>query len=85
MAEAKKNDAEPAPDFEKSLARLEKIVEEMESGSLSLEKMMAHFEEGSGLVQLCNKKLNEVEKKIEILVKKGGEITAQPFQPEAEA
>ena len=84
MAEAKKPEAAAAPDFEKALARLEKIVEEMEGGSLSLEKMMAHFEEGTTLVQLCNRKLNEVEKKIEILVKKGGETLAQPFEPPAD-
>ena len=74
--------AEKTVDFEKSLERLETIVEEMESGELSLEQMIKHFEEGSKLVTLCSGKLNEVEQKIEKLVKKGGELTAEPFEAE---
>lgn len=57
-------------DFETALARLEKIVADMETGKLNLDQMLAHFEEGSTLVALCGKKLNEVEKKIEMLVSK---------------
>lgn len=68
-------------DFESSLERLEAMVEEMESGKLSLEQMIQHFEEGSKLVALCSGKLNEVEQKIEKLVKKGGILTTEPFQP----
>lgn len=74
--------AEKTVDFEKSLERLEAIVEEMESGDLSLEQMIKHFEEGSKLVALCSTKLNEVEQKIEKLVKKGGALVAEPFEPE---
>lgn len=73
--------AEKKMDFEKSLERLETIVEEMESGELSLEQMIKHFEEGSKLVTLCSGKLNEVEQKIEKLVKKDGEMTTEPFEP----
>jgi exodeoxyribonuclease VII small subunit len=72
---------EKPADFEKSLARLEQIVDEMESGDLPLEEMIRHFEEGSRLVALCTGRLNEVEQKIEKLVKKGGELTAEPFEP----
>ena len=68
--------------FDKALAQLEKIVQEMEGGSLPLEKMMEQFEEGMRLIALCSAKLNEVEKKIEIMVKKGDKITAEPFEPE---
>jgi exodeoxyribonuclease VII small subunit len=78
MADKKKEETQ---NFEKALARLETIVGEMEGGELSLEKMMAHFEEGSGLVKFCSQKLNEVEKKIEVLVKKGDDVTAAPFEP----
>lgn len=74
--------AEKAVDFEKALTRLEAIVDEMESGDLSLEQMIKHFEEGSKLVTLCSGKLNEVEQKIEKLVKKGGALTTEPFLPE---
>lgn len=66
--------------FEKSLGRLEELVDEMEGGELSLEVMIKHFEEGTKLVGLCTKKLNEVEQKIEKLVKKDGELKAVPFE-----
>lgn len=69
-------------DFEQSLERLEELVEEMEGGELSLEGMIKHFEEGSKLVGLCTKKLNEVEQKIEKLVKKDGELQEVPFETE---
>ena len=69
-------------DFEKSLGRLEELVGEMEGGELSLEEMIKHFEEGSKLVGLCTKKLNEVEQKIEKLVKKDGELKEVPFEAE---
>ena len=67
-------------DFEKSLGRLEELVGEMEGGELSLEAMIKHFEEGTKLVGLCTKKLNEVEQKIEKLVKKDGELKEVPFE-----
>ncbi|HOE00041.1 MAG TPA: exodeoxyribonuclease VII small subunit [Kiritimatiellia bacterium] len=57
----------------------------MESGKLGLEKMVAAFEEGQKLVKLCSSKLNEVERKIELLVKKAdGTVAAEPF-PESES
>jgi len=73
--------AEKPVDFEKSLERLETLVEEMESGELALEQMIKHFEEGSKLVTLCSCKLNEVEQKIEKLVKKGDGLETEPFEP----
>ncbi|MBM4148647.1 MAG: exodeoxyribonuclease VII small subunit [Lentisphaerae bacterium] len=65
--------------FEKAMDRLEVIVSEMEGGSLGLEEMMARFEEGRKLVVLCTRKLNEVERRIEILVKQGDGEEAVPF------
>ena len=71
---------EKTQSFEKALARLEEIAAEMESGELGLEKMVAAFEEGQKLVKLCSSKLNEVEKKIEMLVKKqDGSTGTEPF------
>ena len=70
--------------FEKALARIETIVSKMEGGSLSLEKMMEHFEEGMNLIKLCSEKLNEVERKIEVLVKKDGKTVLEPFDAEDE-
>jgi len=71
------------PSFEKALSDLEAIVEAMESGALPLEKMMEQYEHGMSLISFCSAKLNEVEKKIEIMVKKGDKIAAEPFEPEA--
>ena len=79
MSEEKKTKVKN-PSFEKALDRLETVVEQMESGDLSLEKMISHFEEGSELVKFCSKKLNEVEQKIEILVKEGETIKPKPFE-----
>lgn len=69
-------------DFEQSLERLEELVDQMESGELSLEEMIKHFEEGSRLVEVCTKKLDEVEQKIEKLVKKDGGLAEVPFEVE---
>ncbi len=55
--------------FEDAFEELEKVVERLESGELSLEDSLAAFEAGVGLVKFCNQKLTEVEKKIELLVK----------------
>lgn len=66
--------------FEDSLARLEVIVREMESGQLSLDQMLAHFEEGMTLVKTCGNKLNEVEKKIEKLIRKDDDVETEPFE-----
>ena len=67
------------PGFEDAMARLEKIVTDMEGGELSLEKMITRFEEGQNLIKSCSKTLNEVERKIEILVKKGDTVVTEPF------
>jgi exodeoxyribonuclease VII small subunit len=69
-------------DFEQAMGRLEKLVADMEGGELSLEEMIKHFEEGSELVDVCTNKLDEVEQKIEKLVKKDGELTEVPFEVE---
>jgi exodeoxyribonuclease VII small subunit len=57
--------------FEQALERLEEIVGQMEDGTLGLDDLMARFEEGQTLIRFCSGKLNEVEKKVELLVKKG--------------
>jgi len=62
--------------FEQALEKLESIVNSMEDKQLSLDDMMKYFEDGKKLSDYCGKKLNEFEKKIEILVKEtadGGE------------
>jgi exodeoxyribonuclease VII small subunit len=67
--------------FETALEDLEQVVEQLESGELSLEDSLATFEKGVGLVKYCNQKLNEVEKKVELLVKdKEGKLQLKPFE-----
>ncbi|MCH7914238.1 MAG: exodeoxyribonuclease VII small subunit [Deltaproteobacteria bacterium] len=66
--------------FEEALGELEEVVEQLESGDLSLENSLAAFEKGVGLVKLCNQKLAEVEKKIELLVKdRDGKLQLTPL------
>ena len=71
--------------FETALEDLEQVVEQLESGDLALEDSLGAFEKGVGLVKLCNEKLTEVEKKVELLVKdKEGKFQLKPFDPGAE-
>jgi len=68
--------------FEQALERLEKIVADMESAELPLDKVVSKFEEGTRLVRFCAQKLEEAEKKIEILAKKkDGTVTTEAFEP----
>ncbi len=76
---------EKEQDFELALERLEKIVEELEGGDLSLTDAIKKYEEGMKLSQFCTKKLHDIQKKIEILVKdSSGNVTAKPFTGEDE-
>ena len=52
--------------FEQALQLLEKIVQELESGDLPLEKAMSKFEEGIQLTRFCSQKLDETEQKINL-------------------
>jgi len=70
--------------FEQALERLEKIVADMESAELPLDEVVNKFEEGTRLVRFCAQKLEEAEKKIEILArKKDGTAATEPFEPAA--
>ena len=67
--------------FESALEDLERVVEQLETGALSLEESLTAFEKGVGLVKFCNQKLNEVEKKIDFLVKdKEGKLQLKAFE-----
>ena len=68
--------------FEESLARLEKIVDSMESGDVPLAELLAKFEEGNRLLQVCETRLKEAELKIEQLKKQGGSPALARFEPE---
>jgi len=66
--------------FEEALKKLEELVKKMEAGDLALEDSLKAFEEGIRLIRFCTGKLDEAERRVEILIKddKGGIIPA-PF------
>ena len=66
-------------DFEQSLTDLEQLVEQMESGDISLEKALETFEKGIQLTRNCQTMLSEAEQKVQLLINDNGSITAQPF------
>ena len=69
-------------DFESALDKLEEIVELLESGDVPLEKSLELFQEGVGLVKLCNKKLEKVESSVKILLNNNGELEEKDFVPD---
>ncbi|MBN1687925.1 MAG: exodeoxyribonuclease VII small subunit [Candidatus Omnitrophica bacterium] len=67
--------------FEKAMERLEKIVEDLEAGEISLEEALKKYEEGVQLSGICQKKLGQAEKKIEILNRAlDGSLTKESFE-----
>ena len=86
----RKKPASAAPEksdlnFEQAIQRLEKIVAEMEGAELPLEAVLKKYEEGTRLVRFCSQKLEEAEKKIELLTKKAdGSVELKPFEADEE-
>jgi exodeoxyribonuclease VII small subunit len=74
--------AQPAVSFETSMDELEKVVKELEGGDLSLDRSLELFERGMSLSGACRKQLEEAETRVEMLIRKDGKITAEPFRPE---
>jgi len=70
--------------FEAGLEELEKVVKELESGDVPLERALALFERGVLLSQSCRKLLEEAETRIEMLLKKNGKIQPEPLSSERE-
>ncbi len=68
--------------FEDALNKLEKIVSQLEEGDISLEDSLKLFEEGIRLSRICNQKLDEAEKRVEILIKgDDGTSKTKEFSP----
>lgn len=68
--------------FEEAMERLEEIVEGLEKGELPIEEALKAFEEGMQLVTFCTKKLEEVEKRVNLLIQNsGGTYSRVPFDP----
>lgn len=72
----------PQPTFETSLEDLEKVVRELESGDLSLERSLDLFSRGMNLSDTCRKQLEEAETKVEMLIRKDGTLQPELFLPE---
>jgi len=68
------------PTFEAGIQELEKIVKEMESGELPLERAIELFEKGMKLSESCRKQLEEAETRVEILMQRGSRVTPEPFR-----
>ncbi|HEV3197287.1 MAG TPA: exodeoxyribonuclease VII small subunit [Bryobacteraceae bacterium] len=81
MAE-NQSEAKPLETFEGSLDELEKVVKELEGGDLSLERSLELFERGMNLSDTCRKQLEGAETRVEMLIRKEGKLTAEPFRPE---
>jgi exodeoxyribonuclease VII small subunit len=78
--EPQQQTSSPQPSFETGLDELEKIVKEMESGDLPLERALALFEKGVALSEACRKQLDEAETRVEILMQRGDRVVAKPFE-----
>jgi exodeoxyribonuclease VII small subunit len=73
------------PTFEGSLKRLEEIVAQLEGNKLALEQSLEIFEEGVKLVRFCASRLDEAERRIELLLAdKEGRLQVEPFPEEPE-
>jgi len=68
--------------FEEALERLEDIVRKMEAGDMTLEESLKAFEEGIKLARLCSRRLDDAERRVEILLKQEEELVARPFKVE---
>ena len=68
--------------FEEASVRLDELVAQMESGNLPLDKTVAAFEEGRKLVAFCTEKLNEVQRRVELIKTKeeDGSLAREPFE-----
>ena len=67
-------------DFEKALEQLEGIVEDLESGDLSLENSLNSFEKGIKLARQCQEQLSKAELQVQKLIEENGELKTSPLK-----
>ena len=65
--------------FEEEMKRLQKIVEELASGRLTLGESLKRYEEGVKLAKSCSLTLNEAQRKVELLIKKDAKFSLEKF------
>jgi exodeoxyribonuclease VII small subunit len=68
-----------AIDFEKALAELEGLVEQLEKGDLTLEESLQRFERGIELAHACQSALQRAEQKVEKLIESNAQVDIIPF------
>ena len=78
MSQAKENH----PEFEKSLEELEKLVDKLESGELSLDESLDHFRRGVELTRECRKVLEQAQQTVEQLLDNDDDSKTTPFEPD---
>ena len=79
-AETKKAEAGAEPRFEDALAELEGVVRRLEQGELPLEDSLVAFERGMGLVKQLSKRLEDIERRFEVLLKQDdGSLAVEPL------
>jgi len=69
--------------FEEDLKRLQKIVEELASGKITLGESLKKYEEGIKIAQACSQALAEAQRKVELLMKKDGKFSSEKFDDSA--
>jgi exodeoxyribonuclease VII small subunit len=72
--------AKKSVNLEKALTELEKLVEEMEQGKLSLEESLKRFERGIALTSDCQEALQKAELKVQELIEKNGKLLEKDFE-----
>lgn len=79
---ATKSNSKTEPSFEDALGQLEKLVDTMEQGDMSLDDSLKAFEEGIKLTRQCQKSLDEAEQKVKILLENNSDAELEPFDNE---
>jgi exodeoxyribonuclease VII small subunit len=75
--------ATPPPSFETAITRLEELVEKMDAENLPLQDLITHYEEGVELVKVCEDRLKDAGKRIEIITRNAaGKLESVEFEPE---
>lgn len=76
--------AKGTPDFEGALTELEQLIEQLESGDLSLDDSLKAFEAGVKLTRECQKQLSKAEQKVQKLVQEQGQLQLEDFDDPAQ-
>ena len=74
---------ESQPNFEETLVELEKLIENLEEGELSLDETLSGFKHGIELTRQCQAALDNAQQTVELLTKNQDEDSLKPFDPDA--